>query len=52
SRLFNQFQSSIISLLKEQVTKIKRFNIVWVSNDNEQFQQQPIDVTTTTIDEA
>ncbi|CAF4882206.1 unnamed protein product, partial [Rotaria socialis] len=52
SRLFNQFQSSIISLLKEQVTKIKRFNVVWVSNDNEQFQQQPIDVTTTTIDEA
>ncbi|CAF0922263.1 unnamed protein product [Rotaria sordida] len=51
-RILNQFQTILISLFKEQVTKIKRFNIIWVSNDNEQFQQQPIDVTSTTIDQA
>ncbi|CAF3336880.1 unnamed protein product [Rotaria sp. Silwood1] len=51
-RIFNQVQLALISLLKEQITKIKRFNIIWVSNENEQFQQQPIDVTTTTVDEA
>ena len=28
-RLFNQFQSAIASLVKEQITKIKRFNIIW-----------------------
>jgi hypothetical protein len=28
-RIFNQFQLAIISLLKEQVTKIKRFNMIW-----------------------
>jgi len=28
-RLFNQFQSSLTSLIKEQITKIKKFNIIW-----------------------
>ncbi len=28
-RIFNQFQLAITSLLKEQVTNIKRFNIIW-----------------------
>ena len=68
-RIFNQFQLAITNLLREQVAKIKRFNIIWqvqftreirstiamtfrVTNDNEVFQEQPIDVTTTTIDQA
>ncbi|CAF4151075.1 unnamed protein product [Rotaria sp. Silwood2] len=51
-RILNQVQLALITLFKEQVTKIKRFNIIWVSNDNEQFQQLPIDVTTTTVDQA
>ncbi|CAF1294902.1 unnamed protein product [Adineta ricciae] len=51
-RLFNQFQSAISSLLKEQITKIKKFNIIWVSNDNEQFREQPVDVTSSNIDKA
>ncbi|CAF1389296.1 unnamed protein product [Adineta ricciae] len=49
---FNQFQSTVTSLLKEQVSKIKRFNIIWVSNDKEDFQERPADVTSTTIDQA
>jgi len=28
-RIFNQFQLAIKTLLKEQVIKIKRFNIIW-----------------------
>lgn len=28
-RIYNQFQLAITSLFKEQVTKIKRFNIIW-----------------------
>jgi hypothetical protein len=28
-RIFNQFQLAIKSLLKEQIIKIKRFNIIW-----------------------
>ncbi|UJR23110.1 hypothetical protein I4U23_026131 [Adineta vaga] len=51
-RLFNQFQLGITSLLKEQITKIKKFNIIWISNDNEQFREQPIDVNSTNIDRA
>ncbi|UJR25800.1 hypothetical protein I4U23_007150 [Adineta vaga] len=51
-RRFNEFQSTVISLLKEQVSKIKRFNIIWVSNDKEDFQERPIDVTSTTVDQA
>ncbi|CAF4057996.1 unnamed protein product [Adineta steineri] len=51
-RLFNQFQAAIASLIKEQITKIKRFNIIWVSNDNEQFRAEPVDVNSTNIDQA
>jgi pantothenate kinase type III len=28
-RRFDEFRSAIKNLLKEQVTKIKRFNIIW-----------------------
>ncbi len=28
-RIFNQFQLAIINLFKEQISKIKRFNIIW-----------------------
>ena len=28
-KIFNQFQTAIASLLKEQVSKIKRFNLIW-----------------------
>jgi len=28
-RLFNQVQTALTSLLKEQISKIKRFNIIW-----------------------
>jgi hypothetical protein len=29
NRIFNQFQSVITNLIKEQISKIKRFNIIW-----------------------
>ncbi len=28
-RIFNQFQLAIINLIREQISKIKRFNIIW-----------------------
>jgi hypothetical protein len=28
-RIFNQFQLAIRNLFKEQITKLKRFNIIW-----------------------
>lgn len=28
-RIFNEFQSAMKSLFREQVMKIKRFNIIW-----------------------
>lgn len=28
-RIFNQFQMAITNLFKEQIVKIKRFNIIW-----------------------
>ena len=28
-RIYNQFQTALVSLLKEQVSKIKRFNLIW-----------------------
>jgi hypothetical protein len=51
-RIFNQFQVALTSLFKEQISKIKRFNIIWVSNDNEQFREQPIDASASHIDQA
>ncbi|CAF3909486.1 unnamed protein product [Rotaria magnacalcarata] len=51
-RIFNQFQVSLTNLFKEQISKIKKFNVIWVSNDNEQFREQPIDVNATNIDQA
>ncbi|CAF4545963.1 unnamed protein product [Rotaria sp. Silwood1] len=50
--IFNQFQISLTNLLKEQISKIKKFNIIWVSNDNEQFREQPIDANASNIDQA
>ncbi|CAF3780229.1 unnamed protein product [Rotaria sordida] len=51
-RIFNQFQVSLTNLLKEQIIKIKKFNIIWVSNDNEQFREQPVDANASNIDRA
>lgn len=28
-RIFNQFQTSLTALFKEQISKVKKFNIVW-----------------------
>ena len=28
-RVFNQFQMAITSFIREQISKIKRFNIIW-----------------------
>lgn len=28
-KIFNQYQTALISLLKEQISKIKRFNFIW-----------------------
>ncbi|CAF0845592.1 unnamed protein product, partial [Didymodactylos carnosus] len=52
-KTFNQYQKAVITLLKEQIIKIKRFNIMWITNDVEQFQSQgPVDITPTIIDRA
>ncbi|CAF3900099.1 unnamed protein product [Rotaria sp. Silwood2] len=51
-RIFNQFQVSLTNLLKEQINKIKKFNIIWISNDNEQFREQPVDANASNIDQA
>jgi hypothetical protein len=78
--VLHQYQKALETLLKEQISKLKRFNLIWlvmdrtrnarncfidhdneclivvvlnrVSDENHKFQEQPINVTLSSIDQA